>query len=134
MRGELDRVGVPYRHVRPATRDELAVAYHALDGYLVTSRQEGGPKAVLESMATGVPLVTTKVGQAPELVAHGENGLLVDVDDVDGLAAAVRRTHDDAELRRRLCAAGRTTAEAYAEERLDPSWARLLEGFVTHAD
>ena len=41
-----------------------ARAYHAVDVCLVTSRQEGGPKAVLESMAAGVPLVTTRVGQA----------------------------------------------------------------------
>ena len=55
-------LGVPYRHVSARSRDELARAYHALDVYLVSSRQEGGPKAVLESMAAGVPLVTTRVG------------------------------------------------------------------------
>ena len=133
VRKELDRLGVPYRHLL-LPRDELADAYHALDVYLVTSRQEGGPKAVLESMATGVPLVTTRVGQAPELVTDGENGLLADVDDVDALAAAVRRVRDDTQLRGRLRAAGRPTAEAYAEERLDPQWAQLLDGFVGHVD
>jgi hypothetical protein len=42
----------------------------------------------------------------------------------------VQRLHDDAPLRERLRLAGRATAEAYAEERLDPQWARLLEGFA----
>ena len=107
---------------------------HQADVCLVTSRQEGGPKAVLEAMATGVPLVTTRVGQASELVHDGENGLLADVDDVGALAAAVRSVHDDCALRVRLRAAGRATAEEYAEERLDPLWARLLEGFVRHED
>ena len=46
--------------------------------------RRAGPKAVLEAMATGVPLVTTRVGQAQELVEDGRNGLLVDVDDPDG--------------------------------------------------
>ena len=101
VRRELERLGIPYRHVVLDSRDELASAYHALDVCLVTSRQEGGPKAVLESMAAGVPLVTTRVGQAPELVVDGENGLLADVDDVDALAAAVARVHDDAALARR---------------------------------
>ena len=68
VRGELERRRIPYRHVQLDSRDGLAPAYHALDAYLVTSRQEGGPKSVLESMAAGVPLVTTRVGQAPELV------------------------------------------------------------------
>jgi glycosyltransferase involved in cell wall biosynthesis len=130
VRKELERIDVPHRHVYLGSRDELARAYHALDVYVVASRQEGGPKAVLESMATGVPLVTTRVGQAPELVVDGDSGLLADVDDIDALAAAVERVHDDAALRARLRAAGRPTAEAHAEERLDTLWADLLDGFV----
>lgn len=134
VRKELDRIGVPHRHLQVPARDELSRVYHSLDVYLVASRQEGGPKAVLESMSTGVPLVTTRVGQATELVSDGENGLLLDVDDVDALAAAVQRVYEDADLRRRLREAGRTTAETYADERLDPSWAELLEGLVDRAD
>lgn len=127
---ELERSGIPYRHVQLLPRDRLALAYHALDVYLVTSRQEGGPKSVLESMAAGVPLVTTRVGQAPTLVEDDVNGLLADVDDVDALAAAVRRVYDEEQLATRLRLAGRPTAEANADERLDPLWAELLNGFV----
>jgi glycosyltransferase involved in cell wall biosynthesis len=130
VRRELDVRGVPYRHVRVSSRDELAGAYQAVDVCLVTSRQEGGPKAVLEAMATGAPLVSTRVGQAAELVDDGRDGLLADVDDVDALVGAVERIHRDAELRERLRRAARRTAEAHAEERLDPLWANLLTGFV----
>ena len=133
VRRELERDGIRHRHVLLRSREELARAYRAADACLVTSRQEGGPKAVLEAMASGVPLVTTRVGQAAELVRDGENGLLADVDDVDALVAAVQRVHDDAVLRERLRTGGRRTAEAHAEERLDPLWAELLEGFVTRA-
>lgn len=130
VRRELERLQIPHRHVRFESRDSLAQAYHALDVSLVSSRQEGGPKAVLESMATGVPLVTTSVGQAPELVVDGESGLLAEVDDVDALVDAVARLHDDASLRASLRAAGRPVAEAHADECLDGRWAELLEGFV----
>jgi glycosyltransferase involved in cell wall biosynthesis len=130
VRTELERRRVPCRHVLLGSRDELARAYHAVDAYLVSSRQEGGPKAVLESMATGVSLVTTRVGQAPDLVEDGINGLLVDVDDVAGLVAGLQRVRDDDELRSRLATAGRPTAEAYADVNLDGRWAELLEGFV----
>jgi glycosyltransferase involved in cell wall biosynthesis len=133
VRRELERRGIPHRQVLATGRPDLARAYHVVDVCLVTSRQEGGPKAVLEAMATGVPLVTTRVGQATEVVVDAENGLLADVDDVEALAAAVVRIHDDAQLRARLRAAGRRTAEAHAEERLDPLWDRLLEGFVRRA-
>ena len=130
VRRELERHGIPCRHVQFDSREELARAYHTLDVSLVTSRQEGGPKALLESMATGVPLVTTAVGQAPDLIVDGQNGLLAEVDDVEALAAAVLRIHDDAALAARLRAGGRPTAEANADEMLDERWAALFDGFV----
>ena len=134
VKQELQRLGIPYRHVRLESRDELAQAYHAVDVQLVASRQEGGPKSVFEAMATGVAVVTTRVGQAAEIVVDGENGLLADVDDVESLAAAVACVREDSVLRARLRSVGRMTAEAYADERLDARWAELLEGFVRRAD
>jgi glycosyltransferase involved in cell wall biosynthesis len=130
VRRELERIGVPYRHLLARNRAELARAYHALDVYVVASRQEGGPKAVLEAMATGVPLVSTRVGQTPELVEEGRTGFLVDVADAGGLAEAVLRLRDDDALTRAVSTAGRLTAERYAYERLDPAWGELLDGFV----
>jgi hypothetical protein len=54
----------------------------------------------------------------------------VDVEDADGLAAAVLRVHRDPSLVASLRRAGRSTAESYAYERLDPLWARFFDGFV----
>ncbi len=133
VRRELERLGIPHRHVFARSRDELARAYHALDVYLVSSRQEGGPKAALEAMAAGAPLVSTRVGQAQEIVVDGVNGLLVDVDEPESLAGAAARLRDDRALVERLVAEGRATAEASALERLDGRWAELLDGFVTRS-
>jgi glycosyltransferase involved in cell wall biosynthesis len=134
VRSELERIGVPYVHVLLGSRDDLVTAYHALDVYLVTSRQEGGPKAAFEATAAGVPLVTTRVGQAQELLTDGRDALLADVDDVDALAHAVQRVYEDVTLVGRLRDAGRATAETYRDERLDGRWAELLDGFVQRAD
>ncbi len=57
---------------------------------MIASRQEGGPKAALEAMATGVPLVTTRVGQAADLVEDGANGWMVEVEDVEANGLQVR--------------------------------------------
>ena len=91
VRSGLERLGVPYRHLLLPDVDAVAEVYPALDVCLVASRDEGGPRAVLESMATGVPLVTTRVGQAADLVRHGENGWMVELEDVEGLVAARTR-------------------------------------------
>jgi glycosyltransferase involved in cell wall biosynthesis len=130
VRRELERRSIPYAHVLAESRGELARAYQALDAYVVASRQEGGPKGALEALASGIPLVTTRVGQAQELVTDGANGLLCDVEDVDALAAAVICFAEDSALREAVRAAGRLTAEEYALKRLDPAWERLLDGFV----
>jgi glycosyltransferase involved in cell wall biosynthesis len=134
VRRELERREIPFVHRLFPTRDGLTTAYHALDAYLVASRQEGGPKSLLESMATGVPLVTTRAGQAPDLVRDGGNGVLVDVDEPDGLAAGLVRVHGDPGLVASLRAAGRVTALENSHERLAPRWAALLEGFAERAD
>jgi glycosyltransferase involved in cell wall biosynthesis len=131
VRRELEQRGIPYKHLLLPARDDLARAYHSLDVYLVTSRQEGGPKATFEATAAGVPLVTTRVGQAQELLADGEDALLADVDDAAALAAALQRVYEDAALARRLRANGRAKAEQFSEERLDTLWDGLLEGLVT---
>jgi glycosyltransferase involved in cell wall biosynthesis len=111
--------------------DAVAQAYDAIDVCLVTSRDEGGPRAVLESMATGVPLVSTRVGQAADLVRDGENGWLVDVGDVDAVVeAAAHVAGATAEELERVRAAGRETAEENSYVALWPRWGQLLTGFV----
>ena len=128
VRRALEGRGIPHTHALAADRAELGRAYRGLDVYLVASRQEGGPKSVLEAMASGVPLVSTRVGQAQDLVEDGWNGWLADVDDaarLSELVVAVRTGVDED-----VIAAGRATAEAHALERLDALWASLLEGFV----
>jgi glycosyltransferase involved in cell wall biosynthesis len=128
----LERLGIAYRHTLLPGVDAVAQAYEAIDACLVTSRDEGGPRAVLEAMATGVPLVTTRVGQAADLVRHGENGWMVEVEDVDGLVEWTARVADapanelDAVLR-----GGRETAEANSYDSLRPRWRELFRGFVS---
>jgi glycosyltransferase involved in cell wall biosynthesis len=127
----LERLGVPYRHLLLPDVDAVARVYEAIDLCLVASRDEGGPRAVLEAMATGVPLVTTRVGQAADLVRDGENGWVVEVEDVEAIVehAAGVAGSSPAELAP-LRAAGRATAEANSYDALRPRWRALLDGFV----
>lgn len=122
---------IPYLHVYLRSYPEIAKLYQALDLYVVSSRQEGGPKAVLESMATGVPLVTTRVGQAMDLVKHGENAFMTAVEDVEALASYALQVYrsSQADLQPMLTA-GRKTAEANSYESQTPLWAEFMKGFV----
>lgn len=80
VKKELTRLGIPFIHTYVKNHTELVACYHALDLYLVTSREEGGPMGLMESMASGVPVVSTYVGMAPDLITDGVTGGLVNGD------------------------------------------------------
>ena len=128
VRSGLETLGIPYVHRRQERYEELAQLYLALDAYVVPSRQEGGPKGVLEAMASGVPVVSTRVGQATELIRDGVNGRLVEVEDAEALAAAL----GDPCLSE-YADAGRETALANGYDAQIPLWRTFFDGFVVHA-
>lgn len=127
----LDELQVPYKHIYLKSYPDIAKMFQTLDLYLVTSRQEGGPKAILESMASGIPIISTKVGQAVDLIKNGVNGWLVDVEDVEGLAACALQVYGSGDntlvpiLRH-----GRDTAESNSYTAQIPMWRSFMKGFV----
>ena len=130
----LEKLRIPYRHILLDRYPEIGRLYQTLDLYMVTSRQEGGPKAILESMASCVPLVTTRVGQAMDLVHHGKNAFMVDVEDVDGLAASAEWMLSHPSEVASVCRQGRQTAEENAYIRQLPLWKQFMSGFVEMAN
>jgi glycosyltransferase involved in cell wall biosynthesis len=90
--------------------DELQRLYARAAVVACPSRREGFGVACLEAMAHARPVVATNVGGLRDLVVDGETGLVVPPRDVAALRAALERLLVDAELRRRLGAAGRERA------------------------
>jgi glycosyltransferase involved in cell wall biosynthesis len=82
------------------------------DVLALPSRSEGFPLAIVEAMLAARPVVATRVGSVPEAVTDGKTGLLVEKDDVEGLAAALRRLRDDPHLRQQMGNQGREIAVA----------------------
>lgn len=83
VKKRLTEAGIPFFHNYLENFLDITRYYHALDIYMVTSRDEGGPKGILESMASGIPLVTTDVGIARDIVTHGKNGFIAEIENVD---------------------------------------------------
>lgn len=92
----LEKIGVPFVHRYVPRQRDLVACYHALDLYLVSSREEGGPMGLMESMASGVPVASTPVGMAPDLITHGETGALSAAEDAVDLAEKALALIDDA--------------------------------------
>jgi glycosyltransferase involved in cell wall biosynthesis len=93
-------------------RTDVAFLLGGLDVFVMPSREEGMPNAVLEAMAAGVPVVATTTGGTAELVVHGSSGLLVTPGDVEGLSSAMASLVEDRFLSERLAAAARARAAA----------------------
>lgn len=83
-----------------------------VDVFALPTRGDNLPIAVLEAMAAALPVVATATGGLPELVVDGETGFLVEPEDVEGLAAALRRLAEDEPLRLHM---GRAAAERVRE-------------------
>jgi glycosyltransferase involved in cell wall biosynthesis len=85
----------------------------AVAGTVPSVSADSYPTTALEAAATGTPLVASRIGGLPEIVADGETGLLVPPGDAGALTGALQRLLGDADLRRALGAAAVIRAESF---------------------
>jgi len=93
---------------------------------VLSSDHEGFPMVLIEALALGKTAVSTDCATGPnEIIQHGQNGLLVPVDDVAALAAAMDRLHADTDLRTRLAAAAPASVAHLAVGQIAAAWEAL---------
>ena len=103
--------GVGAQVVFAGLRNDVDIVLRAADVFVLSSRTEALPTVVLEAMASGLPVVATRVGGTPELVEPDQSALLVPPNDEPALGAALQRLASSAEMRRALGARGRAIVE-----------------------
>ena len=115
-------------------RRDLATIYGATDVFLLTSRNEGTPVALIEAMASGVPGVSTDVGGVKDVIGSSDAGLLAAFGDADGLATQVSGLLADPERRAAIGARARTRVlERYGFERLVADIAALYRDLLARS-
>ncbi|MBI4088313.1 glycosyltransferase [Candidatus Kaiserbacteria bacterium] len=96
--------------------DEFVRALHAADAFITASKSENMPLAVLEAMASGLPVVAVRSLGLSEIVEDGSNGYLLAPDAPDAMATAVERIFNDADLRARLSARSLELGRSYSSD------------------
>jgi glycosyltransferase involved in cell wall biosynthesis len=116
-------------------RSDMPSVYASLDVMVSSSRQEGLPIAMLEGMASGLPLVATAVGEVPTVVVDGQTGLLVPAEDADSLTEGILSLLRDPEMRVRFGAAAKQRVEdEYSAARMTADYLRVYADAIESSD
>lgn len=95
--------------------------------FVLSSLWEGFGNVIIEAMACGAPVISTRCPYGPEeIITDGVNGLLVPVGDVNALAKAILRLLKDDPLRKRLAKAGKKRAEDFRVEKMVGEYERVF--------
>jgi glycosyltransferase involved in cell wall biosynthesis len=119
LRGELetlaDKLGVRerVRFLGKLSDSELVATYQRASLFVLPSAKEGFGIVYLEAWQQGLPVIAASAGATPEVVTNGVDGILVDLDDPNGLVDAIARSLRDKPLMRELAVAGKRKVEEH---------------------
>lgn len=94
--------------------------------FCLSSDYEGMSNAMIEALCVGTPVISTRVSGTDELIRDGENGLLVDIGDTEGLAQAFEKLLSNQELRTQLGKEGQKLATQFKTDTIVDQWENLV--------
>jgi glycosyltransferase involved in cell wall biosynthesis len=101
--------------------EKMPEVYQNNDIFISASMQEGMSNAMLEAMASGLPIVTTRCEGLAELIDG--NGLIVEQDNIEAIVKAIKRLADNSDLYEQMSVAARKQAEKF-------NWANVAESYI----
>jgi|SRR5579885_2674512 len=129
-----DELGIGGRVELAGAVKETQVALQQSDLFVLSSRFEGFPMALLEAMACGLPVISFDCRSGPrEMIQDGVNGRLVPPNDVAALAAAMSQLMGSGDERARLGQRAAAAAERFRLGRIDQMWRSVFEQALSSA-
>lgn len=127
IKEELKRKEIPYKYNGILDSENAYKAYKNIDCYVIAADVEGGPFSTLESLASGVPLITTKVGMSLEIIRHNHNGIFIEKNNPEEIAEAVIKLGTDQKFYDKLVKNGIKDAEKFDWSVLGKKYKQLYE-------
>lgn len=121
------KLGIAERVIMPGRVKEPGSVLSRAKCFVLSSRFEGFPNALLEAMAAGLPVISFDCPSGPaNIISHEQNGLLVEPEDTANLSASIARVLGDRDLSRRLGDAAQAEMRKYSLERVTDQWEQLF--------
>ncbi len=112
---------------------DITKIYSGIDMLLLTSKNEGTPVTIIEAMASGVPVVATRVGGVPDIISHQESGYLCQVDNDKEMAEQIMFLLDNPSKTQQICNQARqSVGKMYNAQRLVRDIDRLYSHYLPH--
>ena len=122
IKRNLKRLNISFSHYYYKNYDDVIKLYSLIDVYIVSSRVEGGPRAILESMASGVVVFSTRVGQAEEIIKNNKNGYLYNKDDIKLVSEKIINVFNDIKKRKKIIEEGKFTSVKFSYPQTKQKW------------
>jgi len=131
VKNELIKNNIPFKHINFKQYNQTPILYSLIDLYFIPAREEGGPRALLESFSSNKPVVSTNVGQVKDLLINNFNGFKSETFDIEELADIIFGTYNkimNDEIGYILHNANKTAYQnSYISQR--NLWSKFFEGF-----
>ena len=118
IKNELEKINVKYIHKFFKNQKDLLLCYHALDFYLITSREEGGPMGLMEAMASGIPVVSSPVGMSVDLIKNKFSGMISKNFQFNNISKLIIEIIEDKKLKSKIIKNGLLIADEVSWDRV----------------
>ena len=130
LQKKVEDLGVQKAVMLAGRTNELWDKIKVAEAFLLTSEYEGMSNALIEAMCMGLPVISTKVSGAIDLIEDGVNGYLIDVKDIEALTGRMVRLADDALLRERMGKEATKVYELLRQDKICKEWIDYIMSII----
>lgn len=127
LESQIHRLGLQERVLLPGRSSNVIDEIAQSKVFCLSSNYEGMSNAMIEAFCVGTPVVMTRVSGTDELITNGENGLLVNIGDTDGMAQALSTILDNSLLQEKLSQNGLAMRDWFRTSNIVDVWERLIK-------
>lgn len=128
------RLKIKDKVLLPGRSENIIEELNKSEIFAFSSDYEGMSNAVVEAFCVGLPIITTKVSGTEDIIIDGENGFLLERNDITGMEKAMRKLMSDENLRKKMGDINKTKSEIFNMNKIFIQWENILKKVVKFKD